>query len=1423
MSFLRSSLYKLFLILIISSFASHAFAKFKDLTPEADAHVASGSTSNQGSNGTLFIQSSNTGFGDERAYLKFNLADQIPPGAVISSGKLRLYAFDAATSDMALEICSTSDAWDESTIVWTNQPNCTAVEATGMFDAQKEFLWYEFDVTTYIQSQFIGDQVVSLLVKPTTEGATNELTFRLNSREFLRDGYSLTPKLRIEYTGDWPTTGAINIIHTNDIHSRLSTHDYDFPDAPGEAPQLEEAGGAAYLAAKVVELKKAKPDSLYLDAGDISEGNPLGDIRGNGGTVDFFQELDARLKSLPGSTRGIDAIVVGNHDVREALMLTNMMDPDGDGNMNTPASPNLDPDDVPYISVNILNDGATKPVPAAWPSVMPFRPYVVITIGSTKVGVLGYTTDDSAILTSETVNVIDVLETAWTDKGNGVDNTNVVLLEEWVEHLRKPMSQGGEEVDSVVLLSHIGHRRLNADGNVGFGDANDELLGDIGGSNTSAPPDLVVSGHWHTWSDTAWQPSNLNYKTTNVEASSYAQYVGEVALTPKGRFVGATKHEIRVSDFSFPSGDTDVDNTYNAVISLLSSLETEYDAQVGHACTIAAATIQTQFPSYTAGQPCPLNYIVGYSADDLTLDKDKWFTLSEFPWSGDNKAGEWITDAMAWKVNSDSIAVPGGSEGNTAVPSPATNPDSTFADLAFQSGGGIRRDNASGALTYREIFEAYPWDDDQMVRVQMSDQDIWNFIEGAFVGASISKGWLITANDGLIASIAYDHDDNDLTPAIVIDENNSTRLWNVIISEFMYENEDWINETGGGFQSTFTDLDNTPEFLGLSIRDEALVPYTSQFTQLSPMTVEGPRYILNTEIAGEFEAVVTMTNDIETQPFFEGIFVRFLGASAETIARRNLPGDPYGLSNILETDGTIKSDSEFKETLWYRSHLGFPDGYLQVGDRINIKGEFGFFNGNAQIVEQEGIQSAEEEFDIIGNDPSLAAPNYFATTAEFMQESQENHLVRFYATRTSNSTVQDAQGDTLQLYREGGFFSSSVLLPGNNGDCLEINGVSTERADGTPNRRFRLRDATTMPFASNVCFPPTSMVSLSGPMQIGSPMTLTASTQDLNGFSQGSSGLSTFFSAMDLNGDGEANPQEMLFSGINITSLSGLQFEAKIAEADASNGQEDWDTTDFVHIDYRIDNGAWQSLLWFENDGVGATGSGFNSAAFEDTDFNGVGDGVELIPTLTTFTRAIAGSGSLLDIRITIALESGDEDIAFDDIRVLDGSNNVLMSEDFEDATVEYTLPLATNMSEFNDGFGDHFTRTDGSDIGGNISYLAGGGSSGSQLFGTVTQVEFFVSTDGGATFTSIGVDSTAGDGFTIDYTPTVTGDYEFYSVATDDDGLVEIPPVLADAISIIQQAATPSEVQVPMPWYMQLLLLVAILTTVRMSLARKI
>ncbi len=143
---------------------------------------------------------------------------------------------------------------------------------------------------------------------------------------------------------------------------------------------------------------------------------------------------------------------------------------------------------------------------------------------------------------------------------------------------------------------------------------------------------------------------------------------------------------------------------------------------------------------------------------------------------------------------------------------------------------------------------------------------------------------------------------------------------------------------------------------------------------------------------------------------------------------------------------------------------------------------------------------------------------------------------------------------------------------------------------------------------------------------------------------------SSYFAAMDINGEGASSQQTISFLGVNIAGQTDLSFSAYFAEDD-DGSNEDWDLSDFAHIDYQIDGNGYQNLIWFENDGVG-TGSGFNSAPLQDTNFDGTGDGVELTDTFALFTAAITGTGSVLDLRITLDLDSGDEDFAIDDLSI---------------------------------------------------------------------------------------------------------------------------------------------------------------------------
>lgn len=137
-----------------------------------------------------------------------------------------------------------------------------------------------------------------------------------------------------------------------------------------------------------------------------------------------------------------------------------------------------------------------------------------------------------------------------------------------------------------------------------------------------------------------------------------------------------------------------------------------------------------------------------------------------------------------------------------------------------------------------------------------------------------------------------------------------------------------------------------------------------------------------------------------------------------------------------------------------------------------------------------------------------------------------------------------------------------------------------------------------------------------------------------------------YFAAQDIDAEVASSMQSLTFSSIDITGYSNLQFSALFAEEDDGSNQ-DWDDSDYVLVEYQIDGGGFLSLFAIRNDG-----STFNSAPFIDTDFDGIGDGAEITDTFTSYGAAITGTGSSLDIRFTIDLNSGDEDIAFDFISV---------------------------------------------------------------------------------------------------------------------------------------------------------------------------
>lgn len=190
---------------------------------------------------------------------------------------------------------------------------------------------------------------------------------------------------------------------------------------------------------------------------------------------------------------------------------------------------------------------------------------------------------------------------------------------------------------------------------------------------------------------------------------------------------------------------------------------------------------------------------------------------------------------------------------------------------------------------------------------------------------------------------------------------------------------------------------------------------------------------------------------------------------------------------------------------------------------------------------------------------------------------------------------------------------------------------------------------------------------------------------DIGGFVTyaGGSG-SSFFALQDLDGEGGPTTVSVTLAPIDITGVTDLGLTGLFAEDAASDGAQDWDADALVYVEASIDGGPWVKVLQFASQGATNTQPGL------DSDFDGVADGPALTDAFTEFGGLIAGTGSSLSVRITAEnLDAGDEDIAFDLIRVsgeLPVTEVVALNETFENRD-----GFDTSTGFFSDGFGDYF------------------------------------------------------------------------------------------------------------------------------------
>jgi hypothetical protein len=154
-----------------------------------------------------------------------------------------------------------------------------------------------------------------------------------------------------------------------------------------------------------------------------------------------------------------------------------------------------------------------------------------------------------------------------------------------------------------------------------------------------------------------------------------------------------------------------------------------------------------------------------------------------------------------------------------------------------------------------------------------------------------------------------------------------------------------------------------------------------------------------------------------------------------------------------------------------------------------------------------------------------------------------------------------------------------------------------------------------------------------------------------------------FWAAEDTDDDGgNTNDEQLLtLNSIGIGGIADLMISLDVAAGNLVNGPNGYDALDYIIVEYGTNiNPAWQEGLCFnfdDSDGAGPDTS--NEPLHYDPDCDGDGgEGVQLTPTAQNFSFSIPNaetvdaSATSLFIRIRVAMDANQEEIAFDNILV---------------------------------------------------------------------------------------------------------------------------------------------------------------------------
>ncbi len=262
----------------------------------------------------------------------------------------------------------------------------------------------------------------------------------------------------------------LTVLHTNDVHARVDQFDSGGNSCDEEEAAANECVGGVARRQTVISQVRGEQDNVVLvDAGDQFQG-----------TLFYNQYKGAEAQEMM-NRLGYDAMTIGNHEFD-----------DGPGTLGS----FLRGLNFPAVSSNI--DASAEPELGDL-----IQPYTVLEVGGEKIGVVGFTTEDTGILSSPGAKV----------KFNDITATVTAAVDELT----------GQGINKIIALSHAGFPR------------DQELAAAVSGI------DVIVGGHSHTLLSNTTEDAAGPYPVVVnapdgspvlvVTAGSWGRYLGRLDVT----------------------------------------------------------------------------------------------------------------------------------------------------------------------------------------------------------------------------------------------------------------------------------------------------------------------------------------------------------------------------------------------------------------------------------------------------------------------------------------------------------------------------------------------------------------------------------------------------------------------------------------------------------------------------------------------------------------------------------------------------------------------------------------------------------------------------------------------------------------------------------------------------------------------------